>query len=77
MFEMPLTWSMEYIIKHMKLETDFINEAKNCEIAAKDIRNHIYEKHTLIQMDTLQVILNYRNTSIFLKYMESILQQEY
>ncbi|OMH80349.1 ABC1 family protein [Zancudomyces culisetae] len=34
-YEFPLTWSLEYAEKHFRMETDFIQEAKNAELAAK------------------------------------------
>lgn len=39
-FKMPVTWSVDYQIEHLKQELDFNNEAKNSERAMKDIQEN-------------------------------------
>ncbi|KAI8915316.1 ABC1 family-domain-containing protein [Powellomyces hirtus] len=37
-FDLPLTWQADYIERHIRQETDFENEARNAELAAKHVR---------------------------------------
>jgi aarF domain-containing kinase len=37
LFQLPLTWSIDYIEKHMKEECDFLKEAQNSERTYQDI----------------------------------------
>ncbi|KAH6571722.1 hypothetical protein BASA61_004584 [Batrachochytrium salamandrivorans] len=47
-FDLPLSWSADYIEKHLRQETDFINEGRNSERAAQailqvpDLRSRVY-----------------------------------
>ncbi|KAI8821295.1 ABC1 family-domain-containing protein [Fimicolochytrium jonesii] len=36
-FDLPLTWQANYIASHLQLETDFINEGRNAELAAHNL----------------------------------------
>lgn len=45
-FELPLVWSVDYIEKHLRQELDFVNEAKNSEMASsflpQSLKDQVY-----------------------------------
>ncbi|KAI8147616.1 ABC1 family-domain-containing protein [Fennellomyces sp. T-0311] len=36
LFDLPMSWSSDYIEKHIRMEADFISEARNTELASKN-----------------------------------------
>ncbi|KXS09927.1 ABC1-domain-containing protein [Gonapodya prolifera JEL478] len=38
LFDIPMTWTLDYTHRHLRLETDFRNEARNAERAARDFK---------------------------------------
>lgn len=37
-FDLPVLWMADYVGKHIRQETDFVNEAKNAEMAHKSLK---------------------------------------
>lgn len=39
-FDLPVYWTIKYTEQQLRKELDFVNEGKNSERAARDLRNH-------------------------------------
>ncbi|RKO93464.1 ABC1 family-domain-containing protein, partial [Blyttiomyces helicus] len=48
LFDLPLRWSADYIDRHMRLETDFTNEARNAERAANHLKEEGLEEEVYV-----------------------------